>query len=83
MPATKEQLTERAQLVRIHEANCHIAYPTPVEANFRLAIMKKLAAEYGLREYRAATVEGPLGKASNCNLQASSRSERDQAANRK
>jgi hypothetical protein len=55
---TKEELTERAQLVRIHEANCHIPYPTPIEANFRLAIMKKLAAEYGLKEYRAATVEG-------------------------
>ena len=77
---TKEQLTERAQLVRIHEANCHIPYPTPVEANFRLAIMKKLAAEYSLKEYRAATVEGPGGKASNCNPQAS---EKAQAATRK
>ena len=57
---TKEQLTERAQLVRIHEANCHIPYPTPIEANFRLAIMKKLAAEYGLKEYRAAIVEKPV-----------------------
>jgi hypothetical protein len=78
--ATKEQLTERAQLVRIHEANCHIPYPTPVEANFRLAIMKKLAAEYGLREYRAATVEAPSGKASSFNPQAS---EKAQVANRK
>jgi hypothetical protein len=78
--ATKEQLTERAQLVRIHEANCHIPYPTPVEANFRLAIMKKLAAEYSLREYRAATVEGPGGKASSFNAQAS---EKVQAPNRK
>ena len=69
--ATKEQLTERAQLVRIHEANCHIPYPTPIEANFRLAIMKKLAAEYSLREYRAATVEATGGKASSCNPQAS------------
>ena len=55
---TKEELTERAQLVRIHEASCHIPYPTPIEANFRLAIMKKLAAEYALKEYRAATVAG-------------------------
>ena len=55
---TKEQLSERAQLVRIHEANCHIPYPSPIESNFRLAIMKKLAAEYALKEYRAATVDG-------------------------
>jgi hypothetical protein len=56
---TKDQLTARAQLVRIHEANCHIPYPTPVESNFRLAIMKKLAAEYGLKELRTATIEPP------------------------
>lgn len=42
---TKEQLQERAQLVRIHEANCQIEHPGPLELNFRLAIMKKLAAE--------------------------------------
>ena len=58
---TKEELQERAQLVRIHEANCNIPYPTPIEANFRLAIMKKLAAEYSLKELRAVTVEGPIG----------------------
>jgi hypothetical protein len=55
---TKEQLQERAQLVRIHEANCHIEHPTPLELNFRLAIMKKLAADYTLREFRAATIDG-------------------------
>jgi hypothetical protein len=55
---TKEQLQERAQLVRIHEANCHIEHPTPLELNFRLAIMKKLAADYSLREFRAATIDG-------------------------
>ncbi len=60
MPATKEQLQERAQLVRIHEANCQIEYPTPAEANFRLAIMKKLAAEYSLKELRAALLDGPI-----------------------
>jgi len=59
MPTTKEQLQERAQLVRIHEANCSIDYPSRDEANFRLAIMKKLAAEYGLKELRAATIEPP------------------------
>jgi hypothetical protein len=56
---TKEQLQERAQLVRIHEANCHIEYPTRDEANFRLAIMKKLGLEFSLKEVRAASIAGP------------------------
>jgi hypothetical protein len=56
---TKEQLQERAQLVRIHEANCNIEHPTPLEANFRIAIMKKLAAEYSLKELRGANLDGP------------------------
>ncbi len=55
----KEQLQERAQLVRIHEANCHIPYPTRDEANFRLAIMKKLGLQFTLREVRPATIQGP------------------------
>jgi len=57
---TKEQLQERAQLVRIHEANCQIEFPTPAEANFRIAIMKKIGAEFALRELRAAAIEGPV-----------------------
>lgn len=57
---TKEQLQERAQLVRIHEANCNIQFPTPTEVNFRLAIMKKLGEEYRLKELRAATIDGPV-----------------------
>jgi len=57
---TKEQCQERAQLVRIHEANCSIEYPTPAEANFRLAIMKKLAEELHLRELRNANLAGPV-----------------------
>jgi hypothetical protein len=57
--ATKEQLQERSQLVRIHEANGQIEYPTPAEANFRMAIMKRIAVDYGLRELRAVTVSGP------------------------
>jgi hypothetical protein len=55
---TKEELQERAQLVRIHEANCHIEHPSIDESNFRLAIMKKLAIEFGLRELRTATIQG-------------------------
>ena len=57
---TKEQLQERAQLVRIHEANCNIEYPTRDEANFRLAIMKKLGLEFSLKEVRLAAIEGPV-----------------------
>jgi hypothetical protein len=57
---TKEQLQERAQLVRIHEANCHIEYPTAEEANFRLAIMKQLGREYSLKELRNAAITGPV-----------------------
>ena len=59
---TKEELSARAQLVRIHEANCNIPYPTPVESNFRLAIMKKLASEFALKELRTATIDGPAGR---------------------
>jgi len=56
---TKENLQERAQLVRIHEANCHIEYPNHDEANFRLAIMKKLGLSFTLKELRPATIDGP------------------------
>lgn len=57
---TKEELQERAQLVRIHEANCHIEHPTVDEANFRIAIMKKLGLEFALRDVRAAQIGGPV-----------------------
>jgi hypothetical protein len=55
----KEILQGRAQLVRIHEANCQIEHPSPEELNFRLAIMKRLGAEYQLRELRTVTIAGP------------------------
>lgn len=57
---TKDQLQERAHLVRIHEANCQIEYPTPDEANFRVAIMKQLGREFGLKEIRNAAITGPI-----------------------
>ncbi len=57
---TKEELQQRAQLVRIHEANCHIDYPTPEEANFRIAIMKQLGRQFGLKELRIAAINGPV-----------------------
>ena len=56
---TKEELQARAQLVRIHEANCEIEYPTRDEANFRIAVMKQLGREFALKEVRAVTIEGP------------------------
>jgi hypothetical protein len=57
---TKEELQERAQLVRIHESNCKIEYPTPEEANFRIAVMKQLGREFGLKELRNAAISGPV-----------------------
>ncbi len=59
MTTTKETQQERAQLVRIHEANCKIEYPTRDEANFRLAIMKRIGLAFTLKEVRAAAIEGP------------------------
>jgi hypothetical protein len=61
---TKEQLQERALLVRIHEANCAIEHPTPIELNFRVAIMKKLAGSCELKELRSAEIQGPAPRKS-------------------
>jgi hypothetical protein len=63
MPPTKEDLQERAQLVRIHEANCNIDHPTPDELNFRFAIMKKLGESYQLKELRTKEITGPANSA--------------------
>jgi len=46
-------------LVRIHEANCHLEYPSEIEQNFRIAIMKKIAQDLNLQELRPATLGGP------------------------
>jgi hypothetical protein len=59
MAATKEELQERAQLVRIHEANCAIEHPTVEELAFRKAIMCKLGTTYSLKELRGATYQAP------------------------
>ncbi len=56
---TKEELQHRAQLVRIHEANCQIEFPTPEEANFRIAVMKQLGRDFGLKEVRQVAITGP------------------------
>lgn len=53
---TKEQLQERALLVRIHEGNCGILFPNASEVNFRIAIMKRIAADFNLKELKAATL---------------------------
>ena len=63
MSATKEELQERAQLVRIHEANCQLEHPSPEEANFRIAIMKQLGTAYQLRELRDKQITGPAQQA--------------------
>lgn len=63
MAATKEDLQERAQLVRIHEANCAIDHPTPDEANFRVAVMKQIGTMYGLAAMRKVEITGPTPRA--------------------
>jgi hypothetical protein len=60
MPITKEELQERAQLVRVLEASCKIDYPTVDEANFRLAVMKRIGLAYRLRDMRAVDITGPV-----------------------
>ena len=59
MAPSKEELTERAQLVRMYEASCAIHFPTPQDLNFRLAVMKKLGLEFNLKEMRAVEITGP------------------------
>ncbi len=68
MAATKEELQERAQLVRVFEAACGIEHPTETELKFREAVMKKLGVEYGLKEMRSIEITGspkraPMAKA--------------------
>jgi len=46
-------------LVRIHEANCHIDFPTEIEQAFRVAVMKKIATELNLRELQKMTIGAP------------------------
>jgi hypothetical protein len=48
MAASKEDLIERAQLVRLYEANVQIAVPSELDLRFRRALMVKLAGVYSL-----------------------------------
>ena len=57
---SNEESKEMAYLVRIHEANSQIDYPTLDESNFRLAIMKKIGMALNLKEVRSATIDGPV-----------------------
>jgi len=62
MPDTKpdnEKGMTFTALVRIHEANCGIDYPSDLEQNFRIAIMKAIASQLGHKELRAASLTGP------------------------
>jgi hypothetical protein len=55
----KEKRMTFTALVRIHEANCGIDYPSDLEQNFRIAIMKAIADQLRLRELRHMTLAGP------------------------
>jgi hypothetical protein len=57
---TERDLTP-AELVRIHEANCAIDFPTQDERNFRIAWMKLLARRVNLKELSTAQIVGPGG----------------------
>ncbi len=56
---SKEELIERAQILRAYEANCGIEHPTEDDLRFRLALDKKLALEWHLKDLRAMTITGP------------------------
>lgn len=46
-------------LVRVHEANCRLEFPSPEEQNFRIAIMKKIGLSLNLVEVRQTQIHGP------------------------
>ena len=47
-----------ASLVRLHEANCGIDYPSEEEQRFRVAIMRRIGRELGLREVKDLRIDG-------------------------
>jgi hypothetical protein len=65
MPSTvtKEELQERAQLVRIHEANCGIEHPTEEQQRFTSVTMRALADCFGFKALRDKEITGPLSRA--------------------
>ena len=46
-------------LVRIHEANCKVEFPSDDQANFTLAIEKEIARRLGLAELKQKQIQGP------------------------
>jgi hypothetical protein len=59
MAISKEELQERAQLVRLVEAACRIDFPTPDELNYRISLMKRVGVTFQLREMRQVSIAGP------------------------
>lgn len=57
--ANKEQLQERAQLIRALEASCQIDHPSDEERNFRIATMKQIGVAFGMKEVRDKQITGP------------------------
>ncbi|MDR2982336.1 MAG: hypothetical protein LBV12_08840 [Puniceicoccales bacterium] len=57
--ATKEELMERAQLVRLYEASCDIEHPTEEDLRFRQSLHWKLGEALGLKEVRARNENRP------------------------
>ena len=62
MSATKEELQERAQLVRVLEAAAKIEFPTRDELNFRIAAMKAIGVAFNLRAVRDKIIDGPVAQ---------------------
>lgn len=54
---TKEELTERSQLVRLYEASCKIAYPNEKDVAFRFATQVRLAKLLGITKPGKKEVE--------------------------
>jgi hypothetical protein len=46
---TKEDLQERAQLVRLYEASCNIEHPNDLDSRFRTSLMLKIGDKFNLR----------------------------------
>jgi hypothetical protein len=60
MPEERDEMGKTfTALVRIHEANCRLDFPSPEEQNFRIAIMKKIGVALALAEVRPSKINGP------------------------
>jgi hypothetical protein len=62
MPEKIEKVEDNkrmAQLVRVYESACHLSFTTDEDVNFRIALSKALGLEFGLREVRPLTIDGP------------------------